>query len=512
MKMKKIILLSIGFFFLIHVLHGQTFNILNFGATPDSSKINTLYIQNAIDSCFTHGGGTVYVPSGIFITGTVELKSNVNLFLENGAELRGSPNIEDYKVYQDTVRYGIIHSYKASGVSITGQGTINGNEEVFFDWDKTMSVNWDFGTDIHTRQGSNFRSVKSGIDDGPVIWKYRPKQMVLFSECKNVLIRDVNLIKSPHWSLHFANCNGVVASGLKIWGSLLVPNNDGINITACNNVIISDCNIRTGDDALIIRGNSAGHVGYNNIRHISDNIIISNCNLQSRSSGIRMGFIDHNTVRNVHFSNITITNSNRGIGIFVRGESSLENITFSQISIETRLHTGTWWGQGEPIQISAVKGDSVTLGKIKNIVFRDISCTGESGILIYGSQESIIEDIRFENLRFHLKESKLNDVAGGNIDLRRALGIQLFASDISAFYAQYVKDLSLNDVHIKWGDVKEDYFKYGIHTKEFNGLRLENIRTTPSPSNKTLPAVFVENGKGLSTNLTNKYIEKKNVE
>jgi hypothetical protein len=112
--------------------------------------------------------------------------------------------------------------------------------------------------------------------------------------------------------------------------------------------------------------------------------------------------------------------------------------------------TGDWWGNGEPIHISAVRGNAnVRLGQIRNVSFRDITCKGENGILIYGSEESIIEDVRFENLQFEFTDSKLNNVAGGNIDLRGAMGEkQLFSSDISAFYAQYVHNLTLNTASI----------------------------------------------------------------
>jgi polygalacturonase len=515
--MKKLTLTILVIVLLIVQTKSLTLNIMDIGAVPDGITINTKFIQKTIDSVSAIGGGTVYVPSGVFITGTIELKSNVNLYLETGAEIKGSPDINDYKVFKtinyDTTHYGIIFSHLAKNVSITGQGAINGNEEVFFDWNTAKKIEWS-GTQ-NTRQKENYRAVKSGIGDGPVVPKERPRQMVIFSGCTNILIRDIKLIKSPFWTLHFADCDGVLVSWVKIWASLFTPNSDGLDINSCNNVIVSDCDIRTGDDAIAITG-YAHHFelpGFSDLHHLSDNIVITNCNLQSRSSGIRIGWLDQNTVRNIHISNVNITNSNRGIGIFVRDEGSLENITISQVNIDTRLHTGDWWGNGEPIHISAVRGNpDVQLGHIKNVTFRDITCIGESGILIYGSEENIIEDLNFENILFKLKNSKLNDVAGGNIDLRGALGDrQLFASDISAFYAQHVKNLTLNKVDIRWEEVTEDYFRYGIHIKEFEGLRLDYIKAKPSPSAKSIKGVLVENGKDFSTDLGKENIEIKNV-
>lgn len=518
-NMKKLKFTNLILFLFFINSYAQKFNITDFNAIPDGITINTTFIQRAIDSCSASGGGTVYVPSGIFVTGTIMLKSNVNLYLESGSELKGSSNINDYKAYKSptfdsATHYGIIYSHQSQNVSITGQGTINGNEEDFFLWDQSKKIEW--GGSEFTRQKSNYRKVVSGIGDGPVVPKpNRPRQMIIFSECKNVLVRDVKLIKSTFWTLHFADCDGVIASGIKIWNSLETPNSDGIDITSCNNVIVSDCDIRTGDDAIAITG-YAHHFelpGFNDTRHTSDNITITNCNLQSRSSAIRIGFLDQNSVRNIHINNINITNSNRGIGIFVRDEGSVENVTISQVVISTRLHTGDWWGNGEPIHISAVRGnENIKMGTIKNITFRDIICEGENGILVYGSKESVIKDLLFDNVKFILNKSELNDVAGGNIDLRGALGNeQLFSSDISAFYAQYTENLTLSNFKILWGEVKEDYFKNGIHIKEFSDLRLTNIKASSAPSNKSLPVFLIENGNTISTDVENKYIKKINI-
>lgn len=516
---KGVLLTNILLLTIQHFAYSQKFNIVDFGAKPDNRTINTSYIQRAIDSCFATGGGTVYIPTGTFVTGTFELKSNVNLELEAGAVLKGSSNMEDYKPYQSPIfhvptHYGIIFAHKAQNVSITGHGTISGNDDAFFFWDQVKKIEWS-GLE-YTRQKDNFRKVESGTGDGPVVPKPdRPRQMIIFSECTNVTVRDIMLIKSPFWTLHFADCDGVVATGLKIWGSLEVPNNDGIDITSCNNVIISNCDIRTGDDAIVVTG-YAYHFelpGYNNLRHPCENFVISNCNLQSRSSAIRIGFMDQNSIRNININNINITNTNRGIGIFVRDEGSIENVTISQVTIHTRLHTGDWWGNAEPIHISAVQGtENGKLGKIRNITFRDITCFGENGILIYGTPQSIIEDVFFTNLKFTLVKSRLNGIAGGNIDLRGAYGNnQIFASDIAAFFAQHVKNLSLNRVVIDWEEVEEDYFKYGIHIKAFSDVQLSWVKATPAPSNKKLPAIRLENGRGYDLkNLSEVQIQKVN--
>jgi len=298
----------------------------------------------------------------------------------------------------------------------------------------------------------------------------------------------------------------VIASGLKIITSLDTPNSDGLDITSCNHVTVSDCDIRCGDDAIAITG-YAHHFelpGYENLRHSSGNITISNCNLVSRSSGIRIGFLDQNTVRNILISNVNITNSNRGIGIFVRDEGSIENVIIAQVNIDTRLHTGDWWGNGEPIHISAVPGVADRkMGQIRNVTFRDVNCRGENGILLYGSEQSSIEDITFDNLTFNFVNSKLNAVAGGNIDLRGAMGDrQLFKADIPAMYGQYVKNIILKNSRIQWEGVSETYFTHGLHFRNFENLQIRDTKTSSSPSNSSLSAVLLEGGTGFTTNLS----------
>lgn len=504
--MKKLFTTTIFIFFnLLLSAQNKIYNIQDFGALADGKTINTNFIQKAIDACYENGGGEVYVPAGKFITGTISLKSNVNLYLENGAVLMGSSNLKDYKTYTlegfGTNEYGILFTEDAHDISITGSGEINGNDTVFFEWTKAKKIDW--GGTAYTRQKENFRKVENGLGDGPVVPKERPHQMVIFSRCSKVTLRDISLMNSPFWTLHFADCNAVNVDGIRLWTHLLAPNADGIDVTSCTNVTITNCDIRAGDDAIAVTG-YAHHFelpGFSNLLHTSENIIISNCNLQSYSSGIRIGFLDQNTVRNVHISNVNITNSTRGIGIFLRDSGSLENITFSNMYIETKLRTGDWWGNGEPIHISAVRGrKDVKLGTIKNVRFNNIICKGENGILLYGTEESMLDDISFNGISFDLADTKLNDVAGGNIDLRGALpDSQLFRHDIPGMYIQYAKNISINDFKLTWTNTRMPFFTNGIEANHFNSLSVMKFTGTGSPINKKASSVYVENGSGFVT-------------
>jgi len=238
--------------------------ITEFGAVGDGRTLNTNSIQKAIDSIAMRGGGTILVPPGVFLSGTLQLRSNTNLHLTTGAVLRGSDNLKDYVLGGRVV--GLLFTQDATNVSISGQGTIDGNGDTFMDLTRAKhienaGVQW-------TRQKEHFREVLTGIGDGPAVPKDRPFQMIIFSDCRMVTIRDVLITNSPFWTVHFADCDGVLVSGVRIWCNLLVPNNDGVDFTSSSNVIMSDCDIRTGDDCVAITGYSHHFdlPGYKNLR------------------------------------------------------------------------------------------------------------------------------------------------------------------------------------------------------------------------------------------------------
>jgi len=491
----------------------SVFRIVDFGAVGDGKTLNTMSIQKAIDSCARTGGGTVYVPAGVFLTGTLQLRSHVNLHLESGAIIKGSENLEDYHLNGKLV--GLIFTQNAENVAITGPGTIDGNGDLFMELDKAKKI--DSAGSAWTRQKKHFREVQHGLGDGPVVPKSRPFQMIIFSDCQNVTLRDVLIKDSPFWTVHLADCDRVVVCGLRIRGNMLVPNNDGIDFTSCSNVQMSDCDIRTGDDCIVLTGydHHFDLPGFKNLKHPSENITVTNCALQSRSAAIRIGGFDQNPMRNYLFNNITITNSNRGIGIFARDQGSIENLVFSNILIETRLHTGDWWGQGDPIHLSAARLlKDVAPGIIRNVKFQNLLCKGESGIVVFGTEESVIEDVSFDNLTLRITDSALNDVAGGNFDLRPVLDpkLQLFSHDIPGFYAQWVKNLHIRDFDLGWDALRQPFFTNGIEIDNFEGIRIDNFKGMAAPGSSDTFPIAIHNGKGFETNVDNRLIHKENVE
>jgi len=303
---------------------------------------------------------------------------------------------------------------------------------------------------------------------------------------------------------------------LSISGNMLVPNNDGIDFTSCSNVRISDCDIRTGDDCIVLTGydHHFDLPGYNYLAHPSENITVTNCTLQSRSAAIRIGGFDQNPMRNYVFTNIIITNSNRGIGIFARDRGSIENLLFSNVIIETRLHTGDWWGQGDPIHLSAVRlVKDIVPGGIRNVVFRDVVCRGEAGILVYGTEESIIQGVTFENLTLAIGAGPLNAIAGGNFDLRPVLdpSLQLFSHDIPGLYAQWVRDFHIRGFNLVWEKSAMPFFSHGVEITRFQNASLFSFTGSGAPGNKGVHPVVISRGTGFTTDVKREIVKRTNV-
>jgi polygalacturonase len=399
--MKKNILLWLGYL-IIHVsVLAQTgkeggsagsYNIINYGAKPDGKTSNTIAIQQAVNVCHRNGGGKIIIPAGNFVTGTVRLYSNMNLYLEPGSVLTGSEDNKDYLYQKDFgfsgpgagIKTGILVAHNEQNISITGFGTINGNgtSSMFMD---SLQHGEDFNA-ANTRQKQDYMNPKYGRQDGPVLWKgsyeERPGVMVIFSGCKNVKITNIKFEESPNWTAAFLNSADIKITGITIENNMNIPNSDGMDMYDSKNITISDCVIQAGDDAIAVISSS--------------NMTVSNCILHSRSCGIRVGYnaFNNNNSGNLLFNNISIYDSNRGIGIFQRRQGNMENMIFSNIIISTRLHSGQWWGHGEPIHISAVPGlGSKESGTISNLRFSNITASSESGIVMYGSGKGLIRDI-----------------------------------------------------------------------------------------------------------------------
>ncbi|WP_308635476.1 glycoside hydrolase family 28 protein [Paenibacillus silvisoli] len=456
-------------------MNASVYNVRDYGAVGDGETLDTAAINQAIADCNEQGGGTVWLPSGTYLSGTVFMRSHVTLHLDAGSVLLGSPDMADYPKLPYTSEFrntALIASIGAKQIAITGSGVIDGNGDSFACLDQADLLR-DFDASF-TRQGSDYFRENDKADDGPVDMKERPGILVLILNSLDAQVSHVRIRNTPNWCIHVACTDGVLLTGLDIRNSLLIPNADGIDVSRSRNVRISDCNIEAGDDGLAFSPCAEGYGGSG-----CEHVVVQNCTIKSRSAGIRIGW-DANGFRNFMFHNIVIRESNRGIGLFLRESESIENVVFSNIIIETRLHKGKWWGKAEPIHISAVKGfpHSGELGSVRNVTFTNITVKSEHGIVLYGSEERPIENVTFQHVRMLVKSGPLQESFGGNLDFRPALDdhLKVFSHDIPALYAKHVKGLAIHGFDLEWSDDLPDFVQNGLDIEAFEDVTIDGFK------------------------------------
>jgi polygalacturonase len=469
-------------------ISSQKYNVLNYGAKGDGKTLDTFAINTAISDCSASGGGTVVFPAGTYVSGTIILKSNVTLFLDNGAVLMGSGNIDDYGA--GGVQRALIAAIGAENIAITGMGTINGNGSAFMDWEKIKFVEpsaADYDTQF-TRQGSDYMSERFGTEDGPVLPKRRPSPTLEINNCKNFLLRDITIRDTPGWAIRLINSEHADFIGFDIINDPLIPNNDGIHCTSSSFVHISDFHFEGGDDAVIV-------TGFGDPNRTAENVTVTNCTLKSKSAAVRVGYGASN-IRNCVFSNLVIYGSNRGLGVFVRNEGSIENILFSNITIKTRLYKGHWWGNAEPIHVSVAPHKADTkLGHMKNIRFADIVAESESGIIVHGWENSPIEDLVFDNVKLRIANSPINDSYGGNFDLRPTYVLEkaVFKHDIPGFYCCYADGIRIKDFQLEWEKNMHRFFSFGVECENIKNLVIDSFRGRQAHVSDSGPVIFLKN-------------------
>ena len=361
------------------------YNILDYGAVTDGSSLCTESIQKAIDVCHNNGGGRVLVPAGKYISGTIYLKDNVELHLERGALLKASPNMDDYNpddaypqnygcLAENWLGKHLVIALECKNAAVTGYGVIDGNGEYFIE-------------DIRSDCYHGYYGWRNGLLKCRYPEIQRPGQLICFIECENVLLENITVQNLTCWGCFFHGCETVQVRGIKVFSPSTTCNSDGIDIDCCRYVTVSDCIIRTGDDAIAIRCDSE------RLKHPKpcEYITVANCVLSSSSSVVRIG-VGSGIIRHVRFSNIVIERGGTAFNFMTsyahNGEAFIEDVNFSNVS--AACVSFPW----------KLKGSE---GAIKDITIENYRANAIAFSEITALDNCKIENVRLSNIDIHIE-------------------------------------------------------------------------------------------------------------
>lgn len=453
-------------------------NVRDFGAAGDGKTMDTAALQAAIDQCAQAGGGTVFLPPGTYLSGSLLLKSHVELHLGSGATLLSSPHKKDYiqrlepsggadsaKRHAHLYTCNLIYAEDSENIALTGRGTIDGNGRAFF-----------------TREVLPNSRVKGAGD-------WRPGHLISIFRSSDLVIENVKLVDSPCYSIMTLSCRRVRMTGLTILNDRAGPNTDGIDPVGCQDVVIRDCFIDAGDDCIAPK---SGH-GLLSASQPMDGLVVSNCVLSSTTCAVRIGYEGDGPIRNCTFSNLVIKNTRTGINMMVphvqrdgvqciEHGPTIENINFDNIVMETRVPLYLWVGQG-----------ASRPGAIRNVMISNVQASGVRGSYIGGTKELEIENVRLRNIHLKMRGTMNASKATENIpdpypawDLWEEAGSTWPDTDVPfkglphALYVRHARNVNIKDMEIDWAGASGTWAK-PVRTEHSSYVRLAQVDQGNSP-------------------------------
>ena len=357
------------------------YNILSYGAKNDTTVLSTEAIQQAIDACAANGGGRVLVPAGQYKTGTIVLRSHVNLHVEMGAVLYGSTHLSDYRPMTSSyksLRTGgptvqLIYADSVCDVAITGLGTIDGRGAAF------PKLSWN--------------------DEGIT----RP-HLLRFIQCADVRISDLTLRNSGCWMQHYLACDRLQIRGIKVYNRNNY-NNDALDLDGCHDVVVSDMLADSDDDGITLKSTSP---------RLCENIAIQNCIVSSHCNGIKLGTETNGGFRNISIQGCVVKpsddqrtqffghESKRGtsaISLEITDGGVMENVLVQGITVEG-TESPIFIRLGNRARPYSADVPVTQVGSIRGVRLANISVfgAGPTGCSITGLSGHPVEDIRLTDI------------------------------------------------------------------------------------------------------------------
>jgi polygalacturonase len=385
----------------------RTCDPLDFGAKADGATKDTAAIQKAIDACAAKGGGTVRLNAGTYLSAPIVLKSNIVLQLDKGATLLGSPDHADYPEITEFRLPGLqslVSATSAENVSITGEGTIDGNGESWWQMART-------------------------VRDAGVMGNPHPRpRLVVFDHCKHVRVEGVTIQNSPMWQLVPYYCDDVVIHSIKVLAPQHSPNTDAVDPFSSSNVRIDHLYADTGDDDIAIKSGAIDSPGGDDP---SRDITISDCTF-FHGHGLSIGSEIAGGARNIVAERIHFDGTDNGIRVKANRDrgNDVSNLVFRDIDmkdVKNPLVISEYYPRILPSE-SAVAPAPVTrlTPHFHNIVIQNVTATGAAMAgAIVGLPEAPVTDIVLQNVNLS-GEKGLSigyaNVTGQNVKVEAAQG------------------------------------------------------------------------------------------
>jgi len=397
------------------------------GAVGDGKTLATEAIQKAIERCAAQGGGTVRLPEGTWLAGTIYLASRVTLSLESGATLLGSRNLDDYahprvppgapEGESHRIR-AMIAGQDVEHVAIRGEGTIDG-------------------------QGDAFR------------WKDRPRPKCIYLiGCRDVTVEGVKMRHAGSWMQHYRQCDRVTIRGIDVFNHATY-NNDGLNIDSCRDVTITGCRVDSDDDGIVLKSLST---------RPCQNVTVTDCTVSSHCNAIKMGTESGGGFQNITVTDCTVFSPEKsksiygrqrglaGIALEIVDGGTLDHVTVSNVNIRgvsvpifMRLgNRARQYDKGRP---------KPGVGTFRNVVISDVVAekTSEIGCSITGLPGHRIENVVLRNLKLGFDGGGTRETASRQVPERPESYPESTMFGVLpawGFYVRHVKGLTFEDVEL----------------------------------------------------------------
>jgi polygalacturonase len=393
----------------------RDFAITKYGAVGDGQKDCTSAFAKAIAACNKAGGGRVVVPAGKFLTGSIHLKSNVNLYVTAGGTVLFSQDQSKYLPVVFSRWEGVelmnyspfIYAFEQQNIAITGPGVLDGqsNNQAWWPWNGRAGYGWKEGEPNQRKDRTALLDMaERGVPVSERVFgqgHYLRPQFIQPYRCMNVLIEGVTIKNSPMWEIHPVLSTNVTVRGVRI--SSHGPNNDGCDPESCTDVLIKDCYFDTGDDCIAIK--SGRNADGRRLNAPSQNIVIQGCEMKDGHGGVTVGSEISGGVRNVFAENCRMDSPNLDHALRVKNNAMrgglLENFYFRNINIGQVAHAAITidfnYEEGEKGKFTPV---------VRNFVVNDLrSGKSKYALDVQGFKNAPIYNLRLENCTFDKVEN-----------------------------------------------------------------------------------------------------------